>query len=136
MFAEVKGDMCSLRQQSYSISQDWRCHSCKGGLHCCSAVGRHPPECPPSGTQGKQNMWMKGLNDTCRSIEAHATCLAYANRAMAHLKTGDAAAAEKDCSAAVQLDTTYVKAWHRRATARRMLMRRLDAITDLEQALR
>lgn len=72
----------------------------------------------------------------CRSIEANATCVAYANRAMAHLRTGNAAAAETDCSAAVQLDTKYVKAWHRRATARRMLMRQLDAITDLEQALR
>ena len=72
----------------------------------------------------------------CRSIEAEATCVAYANRAMARLKAGDATAAEEDCSAALQLDATYLKAWLRRSSARKLLGRQLDAIDDLEQALR
>ena len=72
----------------------------------------------------------------CRSIEAQPTCVAFANRAMAHLKAGNAAAAEEDCSAALQQDATYLKAWQRRSSARRALGRRLDAIDDLEQALR
>ena len=72
----------------------------------------------------------------CRSIEAQPTCVAFANRAMAHLKAGNAAAAEEDCSAALQRDATYLKAWQRRSSARRALGRQLDAIDDLEQALR
>ena len=72
----------------------------------------------------------------CRSIEAEASCVAYANRAMARLKAGDAAAAEQDCSSALELDATYLKAWLRRSSARRLLGRRLEAIDDLEQALR
>ena len=82
---------------------------------------------------------MRGLTQSHglrRSIEAEATCIAYANRAMAHLKADDAAAAEADCSAALQLDATYLKAWLRRASARKLLGRRLDAIDDLEQAAR
>jgi tetratricopeptide (TPR) repeat protein len=71
-----------------------------------------------------------------RSIEAQHTSVAYANRAMAHLKTGNAQAADEDCSAALALDPNYLKAWHRRCSARRALGRHLDAIDDLEQALR
>lgn len=71
-----------------------------------------------------------------RSIEAEASCVGYANRAMARLKAGDAAAAEQDCSSALELDATYLKAWLRRSSARKLLGRRLEAIDDLEQALR
>lgn len=71
-----------------------------------------------------------------RSIEAQPTSVACANRAMAHLKTSNAQAAHEDCSVALSLDPAYVKAWHRRSSARRALGRHLDAIDDLEQALR
>ena len=40
--------------------------------------------------------------------------LALANRAMARLKLGQAAGAEADCSAALALAPSYVKAWQRR----------------------
>lgn len=79
---------------------------------------------------------MTGLHGECRSIEAEATSVGYANRAMARLKAGEAAAAEEDCSAALRLDAAYVKAWLRRSAARKLLGRRLDAIDDLEHALR
>ncbi len=72
----------------------------------------------------------------CRSIEAGASSVAYANRAMASLKLRDAAAAEQDCSAALALDPAYLKAWQRRAAARWELGKLLDAIDDLEAALR
>ena len=71
-----------------------------------------------------------------RSIGAGPTAVAHANRAMAALKTGDAAGAEADCSAALDLDPAYLKAWQRRAAARARLGRPLDAIDDLEAALR
>ena len=76
------------------------------------------------------------LHGKRRSIEAEATSVGYANRAMARLKAGEAAAAEEDCSAALRLDATYVKAWLRRSAARKLLGRGLDAIDDLEHALR
>lgn len=62
--------------------------------------------------------------------------MSFANKAMAHLKMGNALAAEQDCSAALQLDEAYLKAWLRRASARRALRCHLDAVDDLEQALR
>ena len=64
------------------------------------------------------------------------TAAAYANRAMAALRAGDAPGAEVDATAALALDGAYLKAWQRRAAARAKLGRRLDAIDDLEAALR
>ncbi len=64
------------------------------------------------------------------------TAVAYANRAMAALKAGDAAAAEIDCTAALALDANNLKAWQRRAAARAKSGLLLEAIDDLEAALR
>jgi Meckel syndrome type 1 protein len=49
-----------------------------------------------------------------RSLELQPTCLAFANRAMARLKLGQAAEAEADCSQALDLDPLYTKAYLRR----------------------
>lgn len=43
--------------------------------------------------------------------------------------------AESDCTAAIKLDETYVKAYHRRASARIGLKRYKDAVQDLEKIL-
>ena len=53
------------------------------------------------------------------SINAKATAIGHANRAMALLKLGQFAEAEADCTAALELDPSYVKAYSRRGTARR-----------------
>lgn len=76
--------------------------------------------------------------DVClgRSIEAEKTSVGYANRAMASLKLGEAAEAEQDCTRSLALDPGYLKAWQRRAAARTSLGHLLDAIDDLEFALR
>jgi Meckel syndrome type 1 protein len=71
-----------------------------------------------------------------QSIALQPTSLAYANRAMAQLKAGRPAEAEQDCSAALELDSSYIKALHRRGTARRQLGRLLEAAVDFEEALR
>jgi tetratricopeptide (TPR) repeat protein len=71
-----------------------------------------------------------------QSIALQPTFLAYANRAMARLKLGQPAEAEQDCTAALQLDSSYIKALHRRGTARRQLGRLLEAAVDFEEALR
>uniref|UniRef100_A0A383V547 RNA-polymerase II-associated protein 3-like C-terminal domain-containing protein n=1 Tax=Tetradesmus obliquus TaxID=3088 RepID=A0A383V547_TETOB len=71
-----------------------------------------------------------------QSIALKPTSLSYANRAMARLKLGQPAEAEQDCTAALQLDSSYIKALHRRGTARRQLGRLLEAAVDFEEALR
>ena len=62
--------------------------------------------------------------------------MAYANRAMAYLKMGRYGDAERDCSAALKLDALYLKAWQRRATARRAQGKLPEAVADFEEALR
>ena len=62
--------------------------------------------------------------------------MAFANRAMVHLKAKEHAKAEQDCSSALALDPRFLKAWQRRATARRQLGKPLDAAQDIEEALR
>jgi tetratricopeptide (TPR) repeat protein len=71
-----------------------------------------------------------------QSIDSQPTAVAYANRAMAYLKLNKFQDAEADCSAAVQLDPSYVKAWHRRGTARKQLEKLLEAAADFEECLR
>ena len=63
-------------------------------------------------------------------------CVAHANRAMAHLKLGHYSEAERDCTAALELDALYLKAWQRRATARQALQKLPEAVADYEAALR
>jgi len=62
--------------------------------------------------------------------------LGYANRAMADLKLGFAKSAEEDCTRAIELCPTYVKAWSRRGSARRELGNFAEAAGDFEHALR
>ena len=75
---------------------------------------------------------------TCytQSIALEPTCIAYANRAQASIKLEDFSAAEQDCTQALKLDSSYVKAWHRRATARKAVGQLLEALDDYEMAVR
>ncbi|KAK9805260.1 hypothetical protein WJX72_009420 [[Myrmecia] bisecta] len=52
----------------------------------------------------------------------------FANRAACHLKLRQFAQAARDCSAAIDLDPTYLKAWLRRCTA-------YGELDDLDRAL-
>ena len=70
------------------------------------------------------------------SINCHPTCVGYANRAMAKLKLNDYSGAEQDCTLALELDSSYVKAWLRRGAARRDQGSLEGAIEDFEAALR
>ncbi|XP_047356002.1 RNA polymerase II-associated protein 3 isoform X1 [Vespa velutina] len=60
----------------------------------------------------------------------------YANRALCHLKKDNLYSAEADCSTAIQLDSTYVKAYHRRAITRLELKQYKEAKEDLEKILK
>lgn len=63
-------------------------------------------------------------------------CVAHANRAMAYIKLGRFKEAEQDCTAALALDPLYLKAWQRRATAKRAQNKLPEAASDFEEALR
>ena len=71
----------------------------------------------------KSGSYQAAVEAYSASVAASPTCLGYANRAMAALKLGDAAAAEADCTAALQLDGSYIKAYQRRSAARQLLHR-------------
>ncbi|CAH8566737.1 unnamed protein product [Heterobilharzia americana] len=60
----------------------------------------------------------------------------YTNRAFAYIKTERFASAETDCTAALKLDKTSVKALFRRALARKGLGQISGAIEDLEELLK
>ncbi|XP_015185919.1 PREDICTED: RNA polymerase II-associated protein 3-like isoform X2 [Polistes dominula] len=59
----------------------------------------------------------------------------YANRALCHLKKDSLYSAEADCTTAIQLDSQYVKAYHRRALSRLELKQYKEAKEDLEKIL-
>jgi len=59
-----------------------------------------------------------------------------ANRAMALLKKGLFAAAETDCTLALSIDNTYIKAFQRRASSRTGLNKLELALQDYDQILR
>ena len=58
-----------------------------------------------------------------------------ANRAMVYLKTESWRQADTDCSLAILLDDGYVKAYQRRATARKELKDYAKALEDLNHVL-
>lgn len=62
--------------------------------------------------------------------------VAYANRAAVHLKRKDFYGADADSTRALELDSLFLKAWHRRGSARQALGRLLEAAQDFEEALR
>ena len=53
----------------------------------------------------------------------------YANRAACHLELQNFNEAAKDCSAAIDLDGSYLKAWHRRSKA-------YEGLDDMDHALK
>ena len=70
------------------------------------------------------------------SLRVAHTAAAFANRAMTRLKLGLPADAEADCTAALALEPTYVKALQRRAAAHSARGQLLQAAADLDTAAR
>lgn len=70
-----------------------------------------------------------------QSIDILPTSVAFANRAMALLKQKKYQQVDQDCTAALLLDAGYVKALHRRGTARLHMGQLLAAAMDFESAL-
>ncbi|EFN56187.1 hypothetical protein CHLNCDRAFT_22514, partial [Chlorella variabilis] len=84
----------------------------------------------------KRGRYRQAVEAYTASLALQPTCLAAANRAMARLKLGQHEEAEADCGEALRLDPLYVKAYQRRATARRQLGDLLGAVQDHESVLR
>ncbi|KAL2941659.1 RNA polymerase II-associated protein 3 [Bienertia sinuspersici] len=92
----------------------------------------------------KQKKFNEAIGCYSRSIALSPTVVAYANRAMAYLRTKRFQEAEDDCTEALNLDDRYIKAYSRRATARKELRKLRDSLegsqlkllADIEFALR
>uniref|UniRef100_A0A1D1XTE6 RNA polymerase II-associated protein 3 n=1 Tax=Anthurium amnicola TaxID=1678845 RepID=A0A1D1XTE6_9ARAE len=84
----------------------------------------------------KQNNFLQAIECYSRSIALSPTSVAFANRAMAYLKVKRYEEAEIDCTEALNLDDRYVKAYSRRATARKELGKLKLSLEDSEFALR
>ncbi|CAK9807855.1 RNA polymerase II-associated protein 3 [Anthophora plagiata] len=85
----------------------------------------------------KQQKWSKAVGCYSEAIKIFPyDAIFYANRALCQLKLDNFFSAESDCTAAIQLDENYVKAYHRRATARMNLKQYKEAKQDLEKVLK
>ena len=89
------------------------------------------------------NDWLK-KGDFQKAIERYSAGMALdpsnavlpANRAMALLRTSQFGPAETDCTLALSIDRTYVKAFQRRAAARTGLDKLEEAVQDYDEVLR
>lgn len=84
----------------------------------------------------KQKKFKEAIDCYSRSIALAPTAVAYANRAMSFLKLRRFQEAEDDCTEALNLDDRYIKAYSRRATARKELGKFKGSMEDAEFALR
>lgn len=84
----------------------------------------------------KQKKFKEAIDCYSRSIAFSPTAVAYANRAMAHIKLRRFQEAEDDCTEALNLDDRYIKAYSRRATARKELGKNKESMEDAEFAMR
>ncbi|KAK6288523.1 hypothetical protein POUND7_000064 [Theobroma cacao] len=84
----------------------------------------------------KQKKFKEAIDCYSRSVGLSPTAVAHANRAMAYLKIKKFQEAEDDCTEALNLDDRYIKAYSRRATARKELGKLKESIEDTEFALR
>ena len=71
-----------------------------------------------------------------KSVAYLETAVGYANRALACVKLGLLEAAEDDCTTAIRLDPSYVKAVARRGITRLRRGKYKDAITDFDNAIK
>ncbi|KAL0131847.1 hypothetical protein PUN28_003004 [Cardiocondyla obscurior] len=82
----------------------------------------------------KEKKWDKAIASYSKAIQIFPyDAIFYANRALCYLKQDNLYSAEADCSSAIQLDETYVKAYHRRATARLGLKQYKEAMEDVNK---
>lgn len=80
----------------------------------------------------KKQKWKEAIQCYSRAIKCFPyDAIFYANRALCYLKTDDLKSAEVDCTTALQLDSSYVKAYQRRAMARAGLGQLQEARSDL-----
>ncbi|XP_032662828.1 RNA polymerase II-associated protein 3 isoform X2 [Odontomachus brunneus] len=84
----------------------------------------------------RQKKWDKAIASYSKAIKLFPyDAIFFANRALCFLKQDNLYSAEADCSSSIQIDDTYVKAYHRRATARMGLKHYKEAKLDIEKVL-
>lgn len=83
----------------------------------------------------KKEKWDNAIECYSKAIKCYSRdAIFYCNRALCFLKKKDYRAAETDCTSALALDSTYVKALHRRGLARKELNQLDEAAVDLQKA--
>ncbi|KAK3915226.1 RNA polymerase II-associated protein 3, partial [Frankliniella fusca] len=83
----------------------------------------------------KKEKWDNAIECYSKAIKCYSRdAIFYCNRALCFLKKKDYKAAETDCTSALALDSTYVKALHRRGLARKELNQLDEAAVDLLRA--
>ncbi|KAJ8925967.1 hypothetical protein NQ315_009820 [Exocentrus adspersus] len=84
----------------------------------------------------KNKQWDEAIKCYSKAIEYYSyDPVFYANRALCYLKKKNYEEAEKDCTLSLKLDSTYVKAYQRRAAAREALNKLEHAECDLSKVL-
>ncbi|XP_078038056.1 RNA polymerase II-associated protein spaghetti isoform X2 [Augochlora pura] len=85
----------------------------------------------------QQQKWTQAIQCYNQAIKVFPyDAVFFSNRALCQLKIDNFHSAESDCSAAVQLDENYTKAYYRRAIARMNLKQNKEARQDLEKILK
>ncbi|XP_034247061.1 RNA polymerase II-associated protein 3-like isoform X2 [Thrips palmi] len=83
----------------------------------------------------KKEKWDNAIECYSKAIKCFSQdAIFYCNRALCYLKKKDYRAAETDCTSALTLDGSYVKALHRRGLARKELSQLDEALEDLKRA--
>lgn len=83
----------------------------------------------------KKEKWDSAIECYSKAIKCFSRdAIFYCNRALCYLKKKDYRAAETDCTSALALDSSYVKALHRRGLARKELNQFDEALEDLKRA--
>ncbi|XP_014488069.1 PREDICTED: RNA polymerase II-associated protein 3 [Dinoponera quadriceps] len=84
----------------------------------------------------QQKEWDKAIVSYSKAIEVFPyDAVFYANRALCYLKQDNLHLAHEDCSSAIEMNDTYVKAYHRRGTARMGLKQYEEAKQDIQKIL-
>ena len=105
------------------------------GGHDTSAAAERKVQAKVHQELGNRHFREKRLKEAVEcyttSLQLAPTAAVHSNRALCRMNLGDARGCAEDCDAALELDSGYVKALHRRANARMQLGDALGALADL-----
>lgn len=132
---KLKGQAHEEKKYDYFRNSD-AVSSISSGLSTEEAVPDAASEKELGNEYYKQKKYKQAIECYSRSIALSPTAVAFANRAMAYIKIKKFEEAENDCTEALNLDDRYIKAYSRRATARKELGKLKASMEDADFAVR